>query len=298
MPVWERTSPAAAQLDARAVAEADRLVHTRLRGVTSLLVARHGRLVVERYYDGYDAADRFPIFSITKTFVSCLIGIALADGYLHNVDERLGEALPQTRSRITLHQLLTMTAGFGRGFNFQVTDPIELANRPLVNTPGTTFNYDSGSSDLLAAVLERATHEPLGQYAVRRLFRPLGIQAARWPGSKGGSGLVLRSRELLAFGQLYLDGGVWRGRRIVPASWVRDSTRSHVDVAPGHGLTAGYGYNWWVDDRRPRASVAHGYLGQALTVFPTLDAVVVVTSSGETVESGFTLARIIARRLH
>ena len=296
-PVWVRSTPASEQVDPRAIAQADRLARTKLKGVTSMLVARHGRLVVERYYGGYGPPDRFPVFSITKTFVSALVGIALADGHLRSVDEQLREVLPQTYSRITLWQLLTMTAGFARGLNFETTDPAELANRPLVNRPGTTFNYDSGSSDLLAAALERATGERLGDYAQRRLFERLGIEDARWPGVKGGSGLVLRSRELLAFGQLYLGGGTWRGRRIIPSSWVRESTHSHVEVQNGRGLTAGYGYNWWIDDAPPRTFLAHGYLGQAVTVFPTRDAVVVVTSSNEAAESGYTLARVIASGL-
>jgi CubicO group peptidase (beta-lactamase class C family) len=297
-PVWARSTPVAEHIDPEVVAEADRLARTKLSGVTSLLVARHSRLVVERYYEGQRASDAFPVFSITKTFVSCLVGIALADGHLRSVDEQLREILPQTRSRITLRQLLTMTAGFGRGLNLQTTDPVELASRPLVNLPGTTFNYDSGSSDLLAAVLEQATGEPIGEYAEQHLFRPIGIRAAHWPASKGGSGLVLRPRELLAFGQLYLDGGSWHGKRILSRAWVRDSTRSHVDVSLGKGLTAGYGYNWWIDRRRPRTVVAHGYLGQALTVFPTRNTVVAVTSSSEKQETGYTLARVISRGLH
>jgi CubicO group peptidase (beta-lactamase class C family) len=296
-PVWVRSTPAKEDVGARALARADRLARTTLKGVTSLLVARHGRLVVERYYDGYRPADRFPVFSVTKTFVSCLVGTAIADGYLRTVDEQLNDVLPATNSPITIRQLLTMTAGFARGLNFGPADAVELANRPLVARPGATFNYDSGSSDLLAAVLERATGG-LAQYAQRRLFQPLGIRGAHWPGVKGGSGLVLRARELLAFGQLYLDGGSWHGRQIVPSSWVRASTRTHVRVPLPHGLTAGYGYNWWIDSRPPRAFLAHGYLGQALTIFPSRDAVVVVTSSNEESESGYTLARIIAAGLH
>jgi CubicO group peptidase (beta-lactamase class C family) len=291
-----RSTPAAEEVDAKALAKADRLARTTLKGVTSVLVARHGRLIAERYYGGYGPADRFPVFSVTKTFVSCLVGTAIADGYLPSVDEQLDEVLPRTNSPITIRQLLTMTAGFARGLNFVPADAVELANRPLVATPGTTFNYDSGSSDLLAAVLERATGG-LGEYAQRRLFRPLGIRDAHWPGIKGGSGLVLRARELLAFGQLYLDGGSWHGHRIVPSSWVGASTRTHVRVPLRHGLTAGYGYNWWIDSRPPRAFLAHGFLGQAVTIFPSRDTVVVVTSSNEASESGYTLARIIASGL-
>jgi CubicO group peptidase (beta-lactamase class C family) len=174
-----------------------------------------------------------------------------------------------------------MSAGYGRALNYGPTDAPTLANRPLVSAPGTTFRYDSGSSNLLAAVLARVTGITAAEYARRRLFGPLGIQDVRWPGSGGGSGLVIRPRDLLALGQLYLDGGTWNGKRIVPASWVRASTRAQIDVLPGQGITSNYGYDWWVETRSDHFFAAHGYRGQVLAVFPRLDEVVLVTSSGE-----------------
>src|SRR5438477_1384948 len=273
-PRWARATPQQEGLDIHVLDRVD-------PKVTSLLVARHARLVVERYYDGVQAADRVPVFSITKTVVSALVGITIADGRLHGVDDRLADVFPGTSHRsITLRELLTMTAGYGRGLTFQQTDVSSLANRPLVNEPGTTFVYDSGSSDLLAAVLSRVSGTSAAAYAQRRLFRPMGIRDARWPGSRGGSGLVLRPRDLLTFGQMYLDGGTWNGRRIVPSSWVRTSTRAHVDVPPDQGITAAYGYDWWIDPRL-HLFAAHGYLGQLLVIVPRLDEVVLVTSSGE-----------------
>jgi CubicO group peptidase (beta-lactamase class C family) len=273
-PVWERGTPRQAGIDLRVLDRAD------LTGVTSLLVARHGRLVVERYY-GIQAADRVPVFSITKSVVSALVGIALAEQRLRGVDQHLAEIVPGADRRITLRHLLSMSAGYGRQLNYGPTDAPTLANRPLVSPPGTMFRYDSGSSDLLAAVLARVTGMTAAEYARRRLFEPLGIRDVRWPGSYGGSGIVLRPRELLAFGQLYLDGGTWKGKRIVPAWWVRASTRVQVGVPPAQGVTNGYGYDWWVETRGERFFAAHGYLGQVLAVFPHLDEVVLVTSSGE-----------------
>jgi CubicO group peptidase (beta-lactamase class C family) len=273
-PVWERGTPQQEGIDLRVLDRAD------LTGVTSLLVARHGRLVVERYY-GIQAADRVPVFSITKSVVSALVGIALAEQRLRGVEQHLADSVPGADRRITLRHLLSMSAGYGRQLNYGPTDGPTLANRPLVSPPGTTFRYDSGSSDLLAAVLAHVTGMTAAEYARRRLFEPLGIRDVRWPGSHGGSGILLRPRELLAFGQLYLDGGTWKGKRIVPASWVRASTRVQIDVPPAQGVTNGYGYDWWVETRGERFFAAHGYLGQVLAVFPHLDEVVLVTSSGE-----------------
>jgi CubicO group peptidase (beta-lactamase class C family) len=244
--------------------------HDSLRGITSVLVARHGKIVREHYYNGTHATDRLPVFSITKSVTSALVGIAIADGKL-TLDERL-----PWRKQITIRQLLSMTAGYAPAVDFQRADAQTLASRALVNAPGT-FSYDSGSYDLLADMLERATGMPIARYAQRRLFTPLGIHDIRWPGGRGAAGLLLRPRELLALGELYLH----HGEGIVPASWIRLSTHKHSRI---------YGYGWWI---RPHSYAAYGYLGQVLAVYPRRDEVVLVTSSREDAQP-IALARRIA----
>jgi CubicO group peptidase (beta-lactamase class C family) len=218
--------------------------------------------VREDYY-GVKSTDRLPVFSITKSVTSALVGIAVADGQL-SLDERL-----PWRRQVTLRQLLSMTAGYAPSFNFQYVDPQSIAARALVNRPGI-FGYDSGSIDLAASMLERATGMSLAEYARRHLFGRLGIRDVRWPGSHGASGLLLRPRDLLTFGELYLH----EGEGVVPASWVRLSTRLQVRVRRG----LGYGYGWWI---RPHSYAAYGYLGQVLAVYPQRDEIVLVTSSRE-----------------
>ena len=248
--------------------------HDDLRGITSVLVVRHGKLVEEHYYGGTRATDRLPVFSITKSVTSALVGIAIAEGRL-----KLDERLPWRR-QVTLRQLLSMTAGYAPAFEFQHIDAQTLAARALVNRPGT-FSYDSGSYDLLADMLERATGVPIAAYARRRLFGPLGIPGVRWPGGRGASGLLLRPRDLLAFGELYLHGG----KGIVPAGWIRTSTRLQTRIRRG----LGYGYGWWI---RPHSFAGYGYLDQILAVYPQRDEVVVVTASREDAR-----ARAIVRRI-
>ena len=279
LPGWQRASPGTEGLDPDVVAQIDRSVKDELNGITSVLAARHGRLTIERYY-GIRATDQVPVFSITKTVVSAVVGIAIAERHLEGVDERLDDIIGAGDPRITLRDLLSMTAGYGRALSYGPADASTLATRPLVTPPGTTFRYDSGSSDLLAAILARATGMNAAEYARRRLFEPLGIRGVVWPGARGASGLLLRPRELLAFGQMYLNHGTWHGTQIVPASWVRSSTRKHVAIAPDQNLSDGYGYNWWVVSRPPRSYQARGYLGQTLVVLPGLGEVVAVTSSG------------------
>ena len=293
---WHRRAPAAEGLDPGLSSKIDRAVRSEHRGVTSVLVARHGALVIERYY-GIRPGDRWPVFSVTKTVVSALVGIALAEGWLRTVDESVSEVIPQADRRIRIRDLLSMTAGYGRELNFGPTDATALAGRPLVNPPGQTFLYDSGSFDLLAEILFRITGTTAADYARRRLFGPMGVRGIRWPGSHGGSGLLLRPRELLAFGQMYLDGGWWKGRRVVPAAWVRTSTRAHVTVPSDQGVAGGYGYGWWVEAHRPRYFAAHGYLGQVLAVFPGLDEVIVVTADGSDIHT-LGLVGLIRRATH
>jgi CubicO group peptidase (beta-lactamase class C family) len=284
--VWNRATPQQAGIDPHVLDAAD------LKGVTSVLVARHGRLVFERYF-GIKPTDRVPVFSITKSVVSALVGIALADGRLRSMNERLAEIVPGADPRIRLRHLLSMSAGYGRQLNYGPTDAPTLANRPLVSAPGTTFRYDSGSSDLLAAVVARVTGMPAAEYARRRLFKPLGVNDLAWPGSHGGSGIVMHPRDLLAFGQLYLDGGTWHGKRIVPSSWVRTSTSPHIAVPPVQGVTNAYGYDWWIETGGRPFFAAHGYLGQVLAVFPSLDEVVVITSSGESPGTSEVVRRVV-----
>jgi CubicO group peptidase (beta-lactamase class C family) len=232
-----------------------------------VLLERHGKVVIERYYQGTRPSDRLPIFSITKSVTSALVGMAIADGRLSGVDERL-----PWRRQVTVGQLLSMTAGYAPSVSFKRTDPESLADRPLLNRPGT-FAYDSGSMDLLADLIARATGMPAAAYARRRLFGPMGITAERWPGSRGSSGLLLRPRDLLAFGQLYLDGGVWHGsassRRAGSECRRARTLSSAADCTTGSAGGSG------------RARMPATAISDRCWRFPGRDEVVLVTSSRE-----------------
>jgi CubicO group peptidase (beta-lactamase class C family) len=263
-------------------------------GLFSVLVARHGRIVFERYYHGASRGLEWNTFSMTKSVVSALVGIALHDGRLHSLDQHIvdffpdkvsTEADPRIRS-ITLRDLLTMTSGYRERHVAASDDWVTTGlNRPLASDPGTTFSYDSPSAHLVGAAVAAATGEPLATYAQRKLFIPLGIKPAGWETDGrghqiGSTGLLLRARDLVKFGQLYLQDGRWQGRQIVPASWVRASTAEQVVVPGGYG----YGYLWWRDARLPGARLAVGYAGQMIAVFPRRGLVVVTTGNDETID--------------
>ena len=152
-----------------------------------------------------------------------------------------------------------------------------VLNHGLETDPGSRFTHSTGTSRLLAGVLQHALGRRLDAYADERFFRPLGISGARWQAhwdgtTYGGVGLQLTLRELMKVGLLVADKGVWNGRRVIPADWVGEATRSHLPLPDGEG---GYGYGWWI---RAHGYAAEGYGGQYVYVVPSARVVVVFTA--------------------
>jgi CubicO group peptidase (beta-lactamase class C family) len=267
----------------------------------SLLVARHGHIVLERYFGGADAATRFDVRSVTKTVVGMLTGLAVADGALPGIGARLGDFLgpPDTLdagdSAVTVHELLTMTSGYewheldgGPDYDLWIAarDHVQyLLDRHQFGPPGP-FEYNSAAVHVLGIVLESAEGEPLPDYADQALFGPTGISSARWEKLEfgtvnGGAGLSLTAQDILRIGQLLLQEGRSGDRNVLPAAWVRAMTAPRFswreDVGPQSGVS--YGYLLWVADGAPRpAFFAWGYGGQFIYVVPSLDLVVVTTT--------------------
>jgi CubicO group peptidase (beta-lactamase class C family) len=288
-PLSQRTLTVAARggFDPELLGVADRRLDS-IPGLQSVLVMRDGRLVFERYYDGTTRDDEHEIFSVTKSILSALIGIAAREGRFPALDSKFVEFFPDQLQpdadprirEITLRELLTMTAGYADTGPGETDNSVTtLMNRPLESDPGTAFAYDSGSAHLLAAVLAKTTGVPAAAFARRRLFGPLGIRPAYWYAdgqgrSLGSTGLALRPRELARFGQLYLQQGRWRGRQLVPLAWLFTSTTAHVQGGDG----CGYGYLWWVC---PKSFYALGALGQTIGVYPRRNLVLVTTGDYE-----------------
>ncbi len=267
----------------------------RFRG---LLVARHGRLVFERYFAGAAAETAFDVRSVTKSVVSALTGIAVREGALPTIDAPIVRYLdPPYRVNpeddgITVRHLLTMTSGFqwddDNDYNPWILSPDRvqyLLDRPRVAPPGARFTYDSAAGHVLGVVLQRATATPLPEYASARLFAALGPQAVAWEpldrGTvNGGSGIDLRGRDLLKLGQLYLQRGFSGGRSVVPAEWVDSTTQPQFTWRDDYGAQrrVTYGMLWWVSDASPAAYFAWGYGGQFVYVVPSRDLVAVATT--------------------
>jgi CubicO group peptidase (beta-lactamase class C family) len=299
---WKTSTPEMQGMDPARLLTADEFVQNRLPDAFSLLVVRNGYLVFEKYYAWGSPEKYAVVHSVTKSVMSALIGIALDQGHLKSVDQKLIEFFPEyitdesdpRKKKISLKDLLTMSAGFrwndrGPVMRFWFTSPnwaeftIDL---PLENNPGDAFNYNSSTSHLLSLILSKATKTSTLDYAKKNLFEPLGIQSAFWHQDPqgyyiGGFGLGLSAQDLAKIGFLYLNNGYWDGQSIVSEDWVKESTAQQIQAVrhPMYGAF-GYGYQWWVKKVDGCSSFrAWGRRGQFIVVVPELDLVIAVTSN-------------------
>lgn len=267
-----------------------------------LLILRHGQLVAEGYFRGYERSRRNNVKSVTKSVLSLLVGIAIDRGYIQGVDQKLSDFFPEyigetsdhRMQQITLRDLLTMQAGlrwrehlpwFGLDWDparmYWSSNTIAyVLGRPMQSVPGSTFEYSTGVTQLLAGVLWKATGQTPRDFAAEHLFEPLGIRNVEWRAGKdgisyGGVGLFLTPREMAKIGLLALQRGRWEGEQLVPEAWIDESTRGHAILGYSDGP---YGYLWWV---RPHGYTAQGARGQYVYVVPEEDLVVVLAARAE-----------------
>jgi CubicO group peptidase (beta-lactamase class C family) len=288
---------------AQAYAEAQRLPKLR-----SLLVVRNGYLVAEKYY-GTDASRADNIFSATKSVMSALVGIALSEGYIDDLQQKVVEFLPEYfspqpdvgKTDITIEHLLTMRSGLKptRGWELHASsDALGLVlNSPQLADPGRVWNYSGGDTHLLSAILTRTTGMSTAAFAERYLFGPLGIKHYLWQKDqqgihRGNAGLYLAPRDLAKFGLLYLNDGSYNGRQILAAGWPARSMALHVTF-PFRSRLRGYGYLWWLyRSAGYEVNCAVGAGGQLVMVVPELSMVVVSTSAGGSVHEALRLLKI------
>ena len=253
-----------------------------LEYVNSVIVLRHGRSVLEAWQAPYRRETPHQLFSLSKSFTSCAIGIAQAEGRLKITDKLISffpeyeSCITDPRMRtVTLEDLLTMRSGHlvcATKYMLREKDSVKafLAS-PLDTEPGTRFTYNSGATYMLSALIRRVTGENVREYLMPRLFEPLEISPGIWeccPNgiNLGGWGLSLTTGDLAKFAQLLLRHGEWNGRQLVPADYLAEATRKHADNSMNDkpDWKLGYGYQFWVSQHGYRGDGAGGQLALAV----------------------------------
>lgn len=272
----------------------------RLPRLQSLLVSHRDELVFEEYYNGTDPTRPANMKSASKSVISALVGLAIQQGYIESVNVPIATFFPEYfagidddgKQRITVENLLTMQSGLettsNRNYGRWVLsdDWIGFAlNQPLVAQPGTQMLYSTGSTHLLSAILTRATGMDTKAFAQQSLTSPLGYSMSYWSQDPqgiyfGGNDMEMTPRQMLRFGQLYLNNGEYNGAQVLAPEWVEISHRAHARSPRGQGRF--YGYGWWLRDLAGmQVPVAWGYGGQLIFVVDELDLVVVATSDSD-----------------
>jgi CubicO group peptidase (beta-lactamase class C family) len=266
----------------------------------SLLVSWRGELLLERYSKGIQPTRLANVKSVSKSVISALVGIAIDRSLLPGVKQPIESYFPDVlkaekdpaRRNITIENLLTMQSGLQTTSNRNYGAWVLSSNwvrhaltRPLTSVPGTRMEYSTGNTHLLSAILTKATGRNTWQFAQEALAKPLGFSLARWPQDPqgiyfGGNDMLLTPRQMVAFGQLYLNRGKVGSVQVVPAGWVDESFKEHAESTRERERF--YGYGWWIRDLAGyRGHYAWGYGGQFIFVVPDLELVVVMTAASE-----------------
>ena len=268
--------------------------------VSGFILFQHGEIIDEQYWRNHGRGQTRNIKSASKNILSTLVGIAIEQGHISSIDDPISNYLsdsmngvePEAKQNITIKHLLTMSSGlestsFGNYGRWVVSrNWVQFVlNGNLVNEPGSQMHYSTGDTHLLSAVLTSATGMSTRRYAEEVLFGPLNVRVGGWDRDPqgiyfGGNNLALSPGALLAYGRLYLDGGVYNGEQVVPRSWVEESFRTEFENTSFNPRGHSYGYLWWNNTfGGQEAWFAWGYGGQYVFVMPALDAVVVLTGN-------------------
>ncbi len=265
--------------------------------INSVILIRNGKLIYEQYFHHTEPDAAYPVYSVSKSILSALTGIAIREGYLSGTDERIADLMPErftdrdssSLSQLTVEHLLTMSGGL------RSVDPIInswyrsnswinfVLDQPALADAGLRFDYNTGLTHLLSAVLTEASGMSTKELADKYLFGPMAITNYEWEKDPegyyiGGTKLSMTARDMAKFGYLYLHHGNWEGEQLIPKEWIEQS------LASSH-TASDYGYLFWLEEltvssgQMLQTFEANGYGGQHVRIVPALDAVIVVTSN-------------------
>jgi len=268
--------------------------------VHSLMVLRHGKVLAEGWWAPYAPNLKHTLYSLSKSFTSSAIGLAVGEGRL-TVDDKIVSIFPkevpatvsQNLANMRVRDLLTMSTGHDKDSTPSLRESGDknwiksFLAQPVLHEPGTFFVYNSGATYMLSAIIQKLTGQTLLEYLTPRLFTPLNIEGVDWevdPNgiNTGGWGLRVKTEDIAKFGQLYLQKGMWNGKRILSEAWVEEATSKHIQSKGGsrkmeeNDWLQGYGYQFW--RCRHDAYRGDGAYGQYCIVMPKQDMVIAITS--------------------
>lgn len=275
----------------------------KVEGALSLIVCREGTIVAEEYtnYNSYGADSIKNIMSVTKTFTGVLVGMAIEKGYIENINDPISKYLTgivtfpdNAKENITIEQLLKMSFGhswngtsssslFVECFHESVDNLQFIIDLPLVTTPGTVFNYSDGASHLLSAIISEASGMSTLDFAAENLFNPIGITEYMWSTDDrgyhlGAAYLRIKPCDMVTFGNLILNKGIYAGKQVIPESWINEMTTTKISTNNDVLYGPEYGYQIWLGTASgKRYYMAMGWGGQFIIIIPDLKLIVTAT---------------------
>jgi CubicO group peptidase (beta-lactamase class C family) len=291
-----RTPPERQGIASSAILRFVEALESTVHEIHSVMLLRHGSVVAEGWWSPYEPEHPHLLFSVSKSFTSTGVGLAVSEGYF-SLDDPVVSFFPDEApadvsehlAAMRVRDLLTMSTGQDvDSWSAMMARPDRnwlkgFFDVPVLHIPGTHFVYNTGATYLLSAIVQKTTGLKLIDYLEPRLFAPLGIRNATWQDSPqgitaGGIGLSITTEDIARFGQLLLQKGVWQGQQLLPEAWVNEATSFQVSNGndPQSDWTQGYGYQFW--RCRHGAYRADGAFGQFCIVMPEQDAVLAITA--------------------
>ncbi len=295
---WQTSTPEEQGMDSELLAEMmDYLQEQNSFNIHSLLIIRHGYIVTDAYFYPFAQGYLHDLASVTKSFTSTLIGIAIDEGYIESVQQPILDFFPERsvanvdadKEAMTLEDLLTMHSGFECSNQGNNSTDVQMGaspdwvqfslDLPMAVEPGTRYNYCNQNAHLLSAIIQETTGVSALSFAQEHLFGPLGISDVIWPidpqgNNRGWEALMLAPHDMAKLGYLFLNEGLWDGQQVVSTAWVEMATSALTPAVGG----SDYGYLWWVNPASGYYEAA-GDGGQEMYVLPDQNMVVVMTGS-------------------
>jgi CubicO group peptidase (beta-lactamase class C family) len=298
-----RATPESQGVSSASIAKFIQAADEKVNSMHSFMLLRHGKVIAEAWWTPEDANKPHVLWSLSKSFTSTAVGLAVHDGKLSVQDRVIGffpDALPENPSEnlksMRVLDLLTMSTGHQDEPNLRASqDWIKtFFAHPVPREPGSFFRYNTPATFMQSAIVQKVTGQNVVDYLQTRLFDPLGIDAPKWDKnpqgiSIGGYGLYLKTEDIAKFGQLYLQKGRWENQQLIPSDWVQEASSKQVSNGSdaASDWNQGYGYQFW--RCRHNAFRGDGKDGQFCIVLPDQDAVVVMTANTSNMQSQLSL---------